>query len=176
MIQVMAKRKGSDPQEVARVRGLLDEIVDGRFNGNETAAAKALDVTQATVNFVRNNKRAPGLDLLDGMAAVTGRAIDDIRGKRPRFCELPGWAEALPEAMRMFKQLPPAAFEAAGNLMGMAPPGEITPLVIGQIAQGWYASADDATRIAARRSRTEAALDVEMRASDNDSELFRGRT
>lgn len=173
----MAKtKKLPDPREVARVREILEGVIVERFGNNETATARALGVTQATVNYVRNKKREPGPELIDALSKITDRATDDIRGLRPRFRELPGWEEALPEAMRMFKQLPPAAFEAAGNLMGMAPPGEITPLVIGQIAQGWYASADDATRIAARRSRTEAALDVEMRASDNDNELFRGRT
>lgn len=166
MIAVMSAKKTYPDEESERVRALLRELLERDFQGNQSQAARVLGLTQSMINLVINGQRNPGTEVLDALSEYTGRAGDNIRGRLPRYRDLPGWEEALPEAMKMFRRVPPAAFEAVGNLMGQAPPGELTPLVIGTLAQAWYSNAPDEARIAARAARA----DAEMAAEDAEAE------
>lgn len=63
------------------LRRRLREMVNARFDGVLTHAAKALGVSHATLSDVLSGKRGVGQKLLDGMANVTGQSLDVLLGR-----------------------------------------------------------------------------------------------
>lgn len=83
-----------------RARAILRELRD-RY-GSTAALARALGVAGPTITEVLNAKRGVGLDLLDSLADLTGRSLDDLCGRqaatRRVLRDLPRWADARAEA------------------------------------------------------------------------------
>lgn len=81
-VPVMAGRtKRLDPKCVASVARAVRELIERDFEGNQTAAAKALKVSQGHVSHVLNSEdRGPGLPFLIALREYTGRSIDSLLG------------------------------------------------------------------------------------------------
>lgn len=99
------------PAQNERVRGILRELVRVEFAGAVKKTADALGVTHATVSDVLSGKRGAGQKLLAGIAAHTGRSLDDLVGHvvvydpaatrtGSRLGLHPGWTQAEAELRR----------------------------------------------------------------------------
>jgi transcriptional regulator with XRE-family HTH domain len=77
----MAAALASDKADA--VRTVLKWYVDTRHGGNQKAAALTLGVAQPTVNDALNNKKGPGLKILEALAHALDETIDGILLMRP---------------------------------------------------------------------------------------------
>lgn len=75
--------KSLTPEHNKRLREIVLKLLAEDFGGNQTRAAQALGVTQAYLSqFVdptRNHGAGP--KLINGLAAYTGRSLDDLYGR-----------------------------------------------------------------------------------------------
>lgn len=76
--------KSLGPAENERLREILRELVDTRFKGNKSLAARELKVSQSFVSEVVRGTRGGGNKLLGAIADYTGRSLDDLAGRKPR--------------------------------------------------------------------------------------------
>ncbi len=132
-----------DEKRAEAIRQRLRDMRDGEFKGNLSALARSLRVTPAYLSDVLNEKRGPGMKLLKALARALNLSIDDLVGESqqsaslgPRWCNLPGWADALAEARRMFPRVSEAAWDWVGGLAGVRPPS-MTAVVLGSVALVW---------------------------------------
>lgn len=58
----------------------LQRLIDAKYEGNQTKAAKALHVTQGHISALIRGDRGPGLNVLLLMRLETGKTIDEILG------------------------------------------------------------------------------------------------
>lgn len=58
----------------------LQRLVDTKYEGNQTRAGKALQVTQGHISALLNGERGPGLNVLLLMRLETGKSIDEMLG------------------------------------------------------------------------------------------------
>jgi len=74
-------RTKSVPEPIARAfRDQLRAYVDEHHDGNQTAAAKALGMTQGHLSALMRGDRKVGLTVLLDLRAKTGRTIDEWLG------------------------------------------------------------------------------------------------
>lgn len=132
-----------DGKRAEAIRQRLRDMRDGEFEGNLSALARSLRVTPAYVSDVLNEKRGPGMKLLKALARALNLSLDDLVGESqqttslgPRWCNLPGWTEALAEARRLFPRVSDAAWEWVGGLAGVRPPA-MSAVVLGSMASVW---------------------------------------
>lgn len=80
-VEVMGRTKRVDPKCIASVTAAVRELVERDFEGSQTAAAKALKVSQGHLSHVlRSGDRGPGLPFLIALREYTGRSIDSLLG------------------------------------------------------------------------------------------------
>lgn len=58
----------------------LQHLVDTKYEGNQTKAGRALQVTQGHISALLNGERGPGLNVLLLMRLETGKSIDEMLG------------------------------------------------------------------------------------------------
>lgn len=103
--------KSLEDEQNERVRGFVQKLVDDRFEGNVSAAADKLGVSQSLVYEFLKGTRGAGIKLLRQLAAFTEVSIDDIvngvpsSGERATSVELdpryPNGAEAAAMARKL---------------------------------------------------------------------------
>jgi transcriptional regulator with XRE-family HTH domain len=88
--------KSLDPETKERLCALVQEIVEKDFNGNKTAAAAALGVSQSYVSEIIQRRRGPGTTMLDALATYRKVSIDELLGRAVRREYEPGQSPYLP--------------------------------------------------------------------------------
>lgn len=86
-------------------------VIDERYEGNQTRAAKALDCSQSMLSNILNGTRGPGLNQLMALRHLTGRSIDSLLGLPPT--EADGLIAQLMETLRDRAQIDLIVKEAA---------------------------------------------------------------
>lgn len=115
----------------------LEALIAGRFEGNLTAAAKAMKLAAPYVHNLVNRKRQPGEKLWHALATVTGKTLAEVIGERePRWGEAVWWPDAQAEAQRRFGGVSEAAWLWLASLAGPEPPGH-DPTTLGMMAMAW---------------------------------------
>jgi hypothetical protein len=76
-------RKKLDPKTADRIRDAIREVVRERFNGNQRAAADALDISPPHLSDILNKNRDAGTNTLISLRNMTGRSLDEILGLPP---------------------------------------------------------------------------------------------
>lgn len=75
---------GLDPKEARHLADVLRPIVDERFDGNATKAAKAIGIAQSHMSQILAARgRGAGIHVLKRIRAFTGLTIDDLLGLPP---------------------------------------------------------------------------------------------
>lgn len=77
------KTKRVPPEALSHFATELRRVVDERYGGNQSAAAKGLDCTQGHISAMLLGNRGPGLNTLMAMRDMTGRSIDSLLGLPP---------------------------------------------------------------------------------------------
>lgn len=65
------------------VRAFVRDIINQRFNGNQSAAAKAWGVTQPSISDLLSKKRGAGMKLLSAVSRFAGVSIEQLVGRVP---------------------------------------------------------------------------------------------
>lgn len=112
------KRKALDVARNEAARAYLRRVVTEDFEGNASAAAKALDIAQPSLSDLLSGKRGFGLSVIDAIAHLRHVSIDVVLGraaapddKYPNKYPVLASAEfaAAPESVRAaFVELEPA--------------------------------------------------------------------
>lgn len=155
-------------KEAERVREALRELL--LTEKTQTALAKRLHVSQQALSSILRGSATPGYALARTVAKAMGAVDSDawLRGAppgrvAPRIRDRNGYAEALATARKVFRRVPPAAFDAIGNLMGDALPEVITFELLGGLATAWANSAMDDERSEAIVAQAELEMEAEDR-------------
>lgn len=131
----------------ARLRGLLRELKETRFKSN-AALARALGVEGPTVTEILNEKRGVGLEVLEAIADLTGRSLDDLCG-RPvvhagTLAAHPRWATARGDAERQLGHVRADVLRAALDRVGQfalpQQPVVLTGLFVARLAEAVIAN------------------------------------
>jgi transcriptional regulator with XRE-family HTH domain len=77
------KNKALDPEQNEGVRRFTQRLVDLGYDGNVSAAAEALGVSQSLLYEFLKGTRGAGMKLLEGLADVTGASLDEVMGRPP---------------------------------------------------------------------------------------------
>ncbi len=156
------------PKEAERVRAALGELLV--TEKTQTALAKRLGVSQQALSAVIRGTATGGYAIARAVAKAKGATDVDawLRGaapgrSAPRIRDRNGFDEALVVAMRVFRRVPPYAFEAVGNLMGDALPEVITPEFLGGLASTWAQNVNDEARSDAIVAQAEREMEEEDR-------------
>lgn len=119
----MTTRSLSDERN-ARAREFLRELIDREFEGNISAASRALGITYSALHEVLNGRRGAGMKVLDALKAHTGKSIESILGEAPvedgtvrhiRASDHPTWKPSLEAAKKLAPEVPEWAWDAAAN-------------------------------------------------------------
>jgi transcriptional regulator with XRE-family HTH domain len=119
----------------ARLRGILRALRD--HHGSNAALARALKVEGPTVTEILNGKRGVGLEMIEAIADLTGRSLDDLCGRTAT--PLPGslsshvrWSAARLDAERMLAHIRPDILRAAMDRVGSF---ALTGLFVARLAE-----------------------------------------
>ena len=126
----------------ARLRALLQELKDTRYK-TTAALARALGVEGPTITEVLNSKRGVGLELMEALADLTGRTLDDLAGRATRpsasLSSLPRWPAVRAEAERRLSNMRPevvaAALDKVGRFAIPEPSVALTGLFVARLAE-----------------------------------------
>lgn len=121
--------KSASHTQTERVRETVRHLVQTRYRGSQTDAARALGVAPTTVSTLLSGRTGPGLQLLEALRGITGRSLDDLlygadlsqspasgRFRAARVAtagDLPGWALAEQIARARHPDIPAWAWDAA---------------------------------------------------------------
>lgn len=86
VVDVPKPEKGLTDEQKEHLRGILQPIVNERFSGNATQAAKAMRLTQPQISQIllgSKSARGAGVSALVRIRAYTRIAIDDLLGLPP---------------------------------------------------------------------------------------------
>lgn len=83
VIERKGRSKRVPPEALAHFAAELRRVVEDRYAGNQTRAAKGLDCTQGHISAMLLGNRGPGLNTLMAMRDITGRSIDSLLGLPP---------------------------------------------------------------------------------------------
>lgn len=130
-----------------RLRRALQDLHDTRFKSN-AALARALGVEGPTITEILNGKRGVGLEVMESLADLTGRSLDELAGRpvRGRVClaDLPQWSDARDEAQKRLAHVrPEVAREALDRVASFAlPPTSValTGLFVAKLAEAIIAN------------------------------------
>lgn len=118
----MRRTKRVDPAILLHFGDELDKWVKSEHGDNQTAAGKALGLTQGHISAMIRGTRGPGLPTLIALAEKTGRSIDSLLGlERGRNREDRILAE-LAEMRRDFTSRPPTEPPALKRKSDAVPP------------------------------------------------------
>lgn len=126
----------------ARLREILRALRD--HHGSNAALARALKVEGPTVTEILNGKRGVGLEMIEAIADLTGRSLDDLCGRTAT--PLPGslsshvrWSAARLDAERMLSHIRPdilrAAMDRVGSFALPEQPVALTGLFVARLAE-----------------------------------------
>lgn len=79
----VGKRKALDAVRNEAVRAYLRSVVREDFDGNASATAKALDMSQPALSDLLSGKRGFGLSVIDAIAHLRHVSIDVVLGRAP---------------------------------------------------------------------------------------------
>ena len=103
-----------------RARTIIRELRDR--HGSTAALARALKVAGPTITEILNGKRGVGLDVLEAVADLTGRSLDDLCGRqasaRRVLRDLPRWPDARAEAEVRLRHVRADVLSAALDRVG----------------------------------------------------------
>lgn len=158
-LSCMATKTGKSltPAQNEHVREALRELVDKDFNGNQSAAAKSLGVTQSLVSEVLAGGRGVGPKLIQTLADYTGRTIDELYGRAPlprihAGMEVLGrrhdWPAVRAEAITKARTVTAADIDRVGEVALSQPPDTLTAEFVLRMAEALlyavpYARADN---------------------------------
>lgn len=74
------KTKRVSPEAHKAFSRFLERFIEERYGGNQTAAAKAIGVTQGHISAMILGNRGPGLNTLLELRLATGMTIDSMLG------------------------------------------------------------------------------------------------
>ena len=74
----LMKTKALDPVTNERLRTLVQQLVDERYEGKVTIAAKALGISHPMLLEFLSGNRGAGMKLLSGIHALTGKSLDEL--------------------------------------------------------------------------------------------------
>ena len=135
-----------------RLRGILRDLVDAKFGGSASAAARELGIAQSLVSEFLTGGRGAGPKLLNAVAEHTGRSLDDLYGRRfvessgdlPRRIDPPQTSAPLlknrpefPQSLRLARELRPQHGGYVWNALGESAPlvtVPITPALLADLA------------------------------------------
>lgn len=83
VVDVPTRETGLTDEQKEHLRGVLQPIVNERFGGNATQAAKAMRLTQPQVSQIllgAKSARSAGVSALVRIRAFVGMSIDDLLG------------------------------------------------------------------------------------------------
>lgn len=114
---VSTKRLSPERNEAARA--FARQIVAAEFGGNESAAAKALKVSQSMLHEFLAGTRGAGMTMLDALATHAGVGVDVVTGRavvqRPPLNQHPDWPAARADAARLFPDLSGELLDLVGT-------------------------------------------------------------
>lgn len=73
--------KSLGPADNDRLRALLQKLVDERFGGNKSEAARRLKLSQSFVTEMLAGRRGGGNKALRALADFTGKSLDELAGR-----------------------------------------------------------------------------------------------
>lgn len=82
-MNAMGKRKALDQARNDAVRSYLRRVLAEDFDGNVSAASRALDMSQPALSDFLNSNRGAGLSLIDSIAQLRGVSLDVVLGRAP---------------------------------------------------------------------------------------------
>jgi transcriptional regulator with XRE-family HTH domain len=131
----------------ARLRELLRDLKENHYKSN-AALARALGVEPPTVTEILNSKRGVGLELLEAIADLTGRSLDDLCGRAPaRTGTLAAhgrWTAARADAERQLGHVRADVLRAALDRVGQfalpQQPVVLTGLFVARLAEAVIAN------------------------------------
>ena len=86
VVDVPTRETGLTDEQKEHLRGILQPIVNERFGGNATRAAKAMRLTQPQVSQIllgKKSARSAGVSALVRIRAFVGMSLDDLLGLPP---------------------------------------------------------------------------------------------
>lgn len=86
VVDVPKPDKGLSDEQKEHLRGVLQPIVDERFDGNATQAAKAMRLSQPQLSQIllgAKSARSAGVSTLVRIRAFVGMSLDDLLGLPP---------------------------------------------------------------------------------------------
>lgn len=136
-LQAMAPKttKSLSPAQNEHLREVLRELVAKDFNNNQSAAAKALGVTQSLVSEVLAGGRGVGPKFIQNLADYTGRTIDELYGRAPlprihSGMEVIGrrhdWPAVRAEAVKKARTVTAVDIDRVGDVALSQPPDTLT--------------------------------------------------
>lgn len=136
-LQAMAPKttKSLSPAQNEHLREVLRELVAKDFNNNQSAAAKALGVTQSLVSEVLAGGRGVGPKFIQNLADYTGRTIDELYGRAPlprihSGMEVIGrrhdWPAVRAEAVKKARTVSAVDIDRVGDVALSQPPDTLT--------------------------------------------------
>lgn len=156
------RNKAIDPARNEALRAFVASYIETELGGNRAAAAKAFDVAPSMISEFLAGTRGAGMKFLHGIAARTGKSIDELTGRSgPTTDESPeagnavGWREAEAECKREHPDLPEWAYPKARRIRNATLPNPVTPdIVYLQVLSAWKATPDE-ERLRLERERIE---------------------
>jgi transcriptional regulator with XRE-family HTH domain len=73
--------KSLGPDENERLRAILQKLLDERFDGNKSEAARKLKLSQSFVTEILAGRRGGGNKALRAIADFTGKSLDELSGR-----------------------------------------------------------------------------------------------
>lgn len=136
--------KSLRPEQNERLREIVRDLIAKDFKGNATSAAKAIGVAQGLMSEFLSGGRGAGPKLIQGIADVTGRSIDDLYG-RPVLPlasgghELIGsrrdWPAVRDEVIATSRRLTRPDVERVAGVSLSQPPEKLTPEFVVRLAE-----------------------------------------
>ena len=131
-------------------RAVLQDLWRHQYGESNAALARALKLSGPAVTEALSGGRGVGLDMLEAMADLTGRSIDDLIGRRPvaaarhALAANPRWMLARADAEKRLQHLRPEAMaKALDKVGGFGVPDEpviMTGLFVAKLAEAIIAA------------------------------------
>jgi hypothetical protein len=139
----MGTTKSLQTEHNERIRRELRAWIDKEFQGNASAAASSLGLSQSLVSEFLGGARGAGPKLINAFASKSGRSIDDLYGRPPtgskviRLGDRADWPMAREEARSRAAQrrLTDADIARVAGVMLDDPPAALTGEAVLRLAE-----------------------------------------